>query len=99
MGRAMINDLDFTLRWVGLYFTLFLALWNGRTPGKYLLGIRVVRLNGEPLGLWFAFERLGGYAAGIATGMLGFEQRRMSTWTRRAGAPTARRDIETRHGT
>jgi len=74
MGRAMINDLDFTLGWVGLYFTLFLALWNGRTPGKYLLGIRVVRLNGEPLGLWFAFERFGGYAAGIATGMLGFAQ-------------------------
>ncbi|MFB6231080.1 MAG: RDD family protein [Salinibacter sp.] len=74
MGRAMINDLDFTLGWVGLYFTLFLALWNGRTPGKYLLGIRVVRLNGEPLRLWFAFERFGGYAAGIATGLLGFAQ-------------------------
>jgi uncharacterized RDD family membrane protein YckC len=26
------------------------------------------------LGLWFAFERFGGYAAGIATGLFGFAQ-------------------------
>jgi len=33
-----------------------------------------VRLSGEPLGLWEAFERFGGYAAGLATGLLGFVQ-------------------------
>lgn len=74
MARATANDLGITVGWVGLYFTLFLAWWGGRTPGKYLLGIRVVRLNGEPLSLWFAFERFGGYAAGLATGLLGFVQ-------------------------
>lgn len=74
MFRATANDFGITIGWVGLYFTLFLAWWSGRTPGKYLLGIRVVRLSGEPLTLWFAFERFGGYAAGIATGMLGFVQ-------------------------
>ncbi len=74
MARAAANDLGITIGWVGLYFTLFLAWWGGRTPGKYLLGIRVVRLSGEPLSLWFAFERFGGYAAGIATGLLGFVQ-------------------------
>jgi hypothetical protein len=74
MARATANDLGITIGWVGLYFTLFLAWWTGRTPGKYLLGLRVVRLSGEPLTLWFAFERFGGYAAGLATGLLGFVQ-------------------------
>jgi uncharacterized RDD family membrane protein YckC len=74
MVRATINDFGITIGWVGLYFTLFLAWWDGRTPGKYLLGIRVVRLSGEPLSLWFAFERFGGYAAGLATGLFGFAQ-------------------------
>ncbi|MFB6248337.1 MAG: RDD family protein [Salinibacter sp.] len=74
MARATANDLGITVGWIGLYFTLFLAWWGGRTPGKHLLGIRVVRLSGEPIGLWYAFERFGGYAAGIATGLLGFVQ-------------------------
>jgi len=74
MARATANDLGLTVGWIGLYFTLFLAWWDGRTPGKSLLGIRVVRLSGEPLGLWDAFERFGGYAAGLATGLLGFVQ-------------------------
>jgi hypothetical protein len=72
--RGTINDFGITVGWIGLYFTLFLAWWDGRTPGKYLLGIRVVRLSGEPLSLWFSFERFGGYAAGIATGLFGFAQ-------------------------
>ncbi len=74
MARATANDLGLTIGWIGLYFTLFLAWWHGRTPGKYLFGLRVVRLSGEPLSLWYAFERFGGYAAGIATGLLGFIQ-------------------------
>lgn len=71
---ALGNDLGLTFGWIGIYFTLFLAWWEGQTPGKYLMGIRVVRLNGEPLSLWFALERFGGYAAGIVTGFLGFLQ-------------------------
>jgi uncharacterized RDD family membrane protein YckC len=59
---------------MGLYFTATVALWQGRTPGKRLLHIRVVRLNGKPIGWWAAFERFGGYAAGVATGLLGFAQ-------------------------
>lgn len=31
------------------YFILFEALWNGQTPGKRMLGIRVVRDGGYPL--------------------------------------------------
>ncbi|MFQ5679662.1 MAG: RDD family protein [Gemmatimonadota bacterium] len=72
--RGLADDLGLGLGWSGLYFTIFLARWKGRTPGKRLFGLRVVRLNGEPLGWWPAFERFGGYAASLATGTLGFLQ-------------------------
>lgn len=68
------DDLGLGLGWMGLYFTATVALWQGRTPGKRLLHIRIVRLNGKPIGWWAAFERFGGYAAGVATGLLGFAQ-------------------------
>jgi hypothetical protein len=72
--RSTANDFGLRIGWVGVYFTLFLTWWDGRTPGKRLLGMRVVRLDGSPLTLWLSFERFGGYAAGIATGLLGFAQ-------------------------
>lgn len=73
-AKGLIADLGLGLSWAALYFTLFTALWRGQTPGKRLLGLRVVRLNGEPLTLWASFGRYGGYGAGLATGMLGFMQ-------------------------
>jgi hypothetical protein len=73
------DELGLGFGWTGLYFTAFLALWRGQTPGKRLLGIRVVRLSGAPIGWWAAFERFGGYAASIFTGLLGFLQ---ITWDR-----------------
>jgi len=72
--RSIANDFGLRVGWIGVYFTLFLAWWDGLTPGKRLLGMRVVRLDGSPLTLWLSFERFGGYAAGIATGLLGFAQ-------------------------
>lgn len=72
--RALADDLGLGLGWAGLYFTTFLTLWKGRTPGKRILGIRVIRLDGQQIGWWAAFERFGGYAAGVATGLLGFVQ-------------------------
>lgn len=72
--ETIANDFGLTLGWIGFYFTLFLAWWHGLTPGKRLLGLQVVRLNGQPITLWVAFERFGGYAAGVATGLLGFFQ-------------------------
>ena len=61
-----------TFGWAGVYFTLCLAWLGGRTPGKWLVGTRVVRLDGRPLTTLDAFTRYGGYAAGLATGMIGF---------------------------
>lgn len=39
------------------YFILFEGFWNGRTPGKKLLGIRVVRDGGYPIDLAASFIR------------------------------------------
>ncbi|HSU15577.1 RDD family protein [Longimicrobium sp.] len=69
-----LDDLGIGIGWTGLYFTAFMALWKGQTPGKRLLGIRVLRLDGLPMTLWASFERFGGYAAGFFTGLLGFAQ-------------------------
>lgn len=72
--KSLIEDLGVGLGWAALYFTACLALGNGRTPGKTITRIRVVRLDGGKMTWWFAFERFGGYAAGLATGLLGYIQ-------------------------
>ncbi|HUH12980.1 MAG TPA: RDD family protein [Longimicrobiales bacterium] len=70
----LADDLGLGFGWAGLYFTAFLALWKGRTPGKRLLRMRVIRLDGRPLGWWASFERFGGYGASIVTGLMGFAE-------------------------
>jgi hypothetical protein len=55
-----------------VYFTLATWIGAGRTAGKWLFGIRVLRLDGAPLRLWDAFGRAGGYAASFSTLGLGF---------------------------
>ncbi|HEX7089366.1 MAG TPA: RDD family protein [Longimicrobiales bacterium] len=72
--RGLADDLGLGFGWGGLYFTAFTALWRGQTPGKRLLRIRVIRLDRKPIGWWLAFERFGGYTAGLFTGLLGFAQ-------------------------
>ncbi|HEX6373022.1 MAG TPA: RDD family protein [Longimicrobium sp.] len=72
--KGLLDELGLGFGWTGLYFTAFLTLWRGQTPGKKLAGVRVVRLNGQPMTLWTSFERFGGYAAGLVTGLLGFAQ-------------------------
>ncbi|WP_341503779.1 RDD family protein [Gallaecimonas sp. GXIMD4217] len=73
-AKGIITDLGLGLSWAALYFTLFTTWWRGRTPGKRLLGIRVVQLDNGPITLWGAFGRYGGYGAGLATGLMGFLQ-------------------------
>jgi len=72
--RGILEDLGVAFGFAALYLTFFTAWWKGQTPGKKLLGIRVRQLDGRPLSWWAAFERTGGYAAGLATGLLGFAQ-------------------------
>jgi uncharacterized RDD family membrane protein YckC len=66
--------LGFGFGWAAVYMTVILTWWKGQTVGKRLMRIRVVRLDGGPITWWVAFERVGGYAAGLATGLLGFAQ-------------------------
>lgn len=40
----------------------------GRTPGKALPGLRIVRLDGKELSWWNAFDRAGSYGARAAAG-------------------------------
>ncbi len=70
--QGLLDDLGLSFGWMAIYFTAFVALWSGHTPGKRALGIRIVRLSGQPISWWIAFERFGGYGASVFTGMLGF---------------------------
>lgn len=72
--EKLLDDIGFGFGWGAVYFSLLPAWWQGQTLGKRLFGLRVVRLNGKPLTVWNCFDRYGGYAAGFATGLLGFAQ-------------------------
>ncbi len=72
--KGIIEDLGLGFGWAAFYFTVFTALWHGQTPGKKILGIKVLQLDGTPLSMWDSFGRYGGYGAGLATGLLGFMQ-------------------------
>jgi hypothetical protein len=72
--RSLLDELGFGFGWASLYFTVMLPWWKGQTIGKRLVRVRVLRLDGGPITWWVAFERAGGYAAGLATGLLGFLQ-------------------------
>lgn len=73
-SKGIISDLGLGFGWAALYFTAFPAWWRGQTPGKRLMGIRVIQLNGTYMSAWDSFGRYGGYGAGFATGLLGFFQ-------------------------
>lgn len=74
MLAGLADDLGIGFGWGALYFTTFLVLGRGQTPGKRLMGIRVIRLDGKPVGWWYAFERFGSYFASFTTGLVGFAQ-------------------------
>ncbi|MGL1887446.1 MAG: RDD family protein [Reichenbachiella sp.] len=75
-----ITDLLTGFNWIfgainGLvYFSLFTWKWNGQTPGKKFLGIKVVKLNGTKITLFNSAERSSGYTASSALIMIGFFQ-------------------------
>lgn len=73
-GRRMLDDIGFGFGWAAVYFSFLTAWWQGQTLGKRMFGLRVVQLNGKRLTVWDCFNRYGGYAAGFATGLLGFAQ-------------------------
>ncbi|HEY1394691.1 RDD family protein [Roseateles sp.] len=62
------------LVWAFVYFVAFPLIWPGQTPGKKLMGLRIVELTGKPLKPMLCVRRYGGYAAGATTGGMGFLQ-------------------------
>ncbi len=60
--------------WGIVYFSLLPAWWGGQTLGKRALRLRVLQLTGQPVTVMTSLKRYGGYAAGMATGGLGFAQ-------------------------
>ncbi|MDQ3815532.1 MAG: RDD family protein [Armatimonadota bacterium] len=55
IGGAIFILITFLL-WYG-YFFFFEWLWDGQTPGKRWLGLRVVQVNSLPVTIWPAFVR------------------------------------------
>ena len=73
-AMRQLHKLGLRFGWATAYFSLLPFWWKGQTVGKRLFGLRVVELTGKPLGLMTCFGRYGGYAAGLATGGMGFLQ-------------------------
>jgi uncharacterized RDD family membrane protein YckC len=69
-----IDAVGASFGWGIVYFSLLPAWWGGQTVGKKLLRLRVVELTGRPMTVMRCLKRYGGYAAGMATGGLGFAQ-------------------------
>ncbi|HZX76088.1 RDD family protein [Lysobacter sp.] len=84
-GAGFYAVVLFLVYW--FYPVLFEAMWNGRTPGKRALGLRVISANGAPVGWLAAFTRNllrvvdmlpVAYATGLVSSLL-------DPWGRRLG--------------
>lgn len=84
-GMGVFSVLVFVVFW--FYPIVFEAAWNGQTPGKRALGLRVVAGNGAPVGWLAAFTRNllrvvdmlpFGYACGLVASLA-------DPWGRRLG--------------
>ena len=84
---ALFALLQFIIFWG--YYTLFEFLWNGQTPGKQLVKIRVLRLDGNPIGFVEAALRNlvrpvdflpSGYALGLVVMFSNEKSRRLGDW-------------------
>lgn len=71
---GFLDDIGAGLGWGIVYFSLLPAWWGGQTVGKKLLRLRVLELTGKPMTVMRSLKRYGGYAAGLATGGVGFLQ-------------------------
>ncbi|WP_046658272.1 RDD family protein [Lysobacter capsici] len=84
-GYAILMLVTFVLSW--FYMVLFEVLMQGRTPGKWALGLRVVAADGAPVGWMASFTRNllrvvdalpVGYAVGLVASLI-------DPWGRRLG--------------
>ncbi|MCP4362428.1 MAG: RDD family protein [Chloroflexi bacterium] len=56
------------------YWGYFILFWTliGQTPGKILMGVRVISTNGRPLSIWQSVRRLVGYWIAMIPLFMGF---------------------------
>lgn len=68
------------------YFAFFEAIWNGQTPGKRLAGLRVMKDDGRPIGVYDSIARNllrivdqmpGIYAVGIVVMLFSKQSKRL----------------------
>lgn len=68
------------------YFAFFEAVWNGQTPGKRLVGLRVIKDDGRPIGVYDAISRNllriidqlpGVYAVGVVVMLFSPQSKRL----------------------
>jgi uncharacterized RDD family membrane protein YckC len=87
LGAVLLVLLPFCLYWG--YFAFFEILWQGRTPGKRVAGIRVVHQTGRPMtaiecmgrNLMRGVDILPGfYAVGLVTMMCNAQNRRLGDY-------------------
>jgi uncharacterized RDD family membrane protein YckC len=64
----------YSVAWAVLYFGLATYLGRGRTPGKRIMGIRVVSLAHARVSLWHSLERALGYGVSLLEFGFGFAQ-------------------------
>lgn len=64
----------YSIAWTVLYYGLATYIGNGKTPGKWVLGIRVISLVHKRISLWHSVERALGYGASILEFGFGFFQ-------------------------
>ena len=71
------------------YFAFFESIWNGQTPGKRYLRLRVIRQGGQPISTYEAVARNllrivdsvpGVYAVGILCALLSTESKRLGDY-------------------
>jgi len=84
LAIALYTLLNFVFYWG--YYILFELLWNGQTPGKRFVKIRVLRLDGNPVGFTEVLLRNlvrpvdfmpGGYGLGLLVMLLNDKSRRL----------------------
>ena len=71
------------------YFALFEAMWNGQTPGKRMMHLRVIEDSGRPINVYAAVARNllrivdslpGVYAVGILSALLSSKNKRLGDY-------------------
>ena len=99
---GLLSALVFAL--VSGYFIVFELFWNGRTPGKRALGIRVVRDGGLPIDVGAAVVRnvvrlaeltIGAYLVSAVIALLSPENKRLGDFA--AGTIVVRERPDDRH--